>query len=471
MIQNERQRALAAAQVRKLEAALADVSSRPRPAHEHPKRKKLEIGAIRSEVEALTVQIAEFDALLDTTVAPVTNLADLPSALIRKRIAGRITHKELAQRLQLKEQQIQRYEANGYASANLDRLITIAKVLDIDIQVDVSAETRFRLPNLVARLSSLGFDRNFILRRLASPAASAAAAKDYARSTIDLVARVGRMFGISPDVLLGNEPLTFGSNIVASAFKTPPNANEAKVQAFTAYAQYLTRVVLEHYKPQTKAPRLEALALHDELRKHHDDVDFQALLDWSWGHGIAVLPIFEPGGFHAALFPQPDGRAVIVLKNSATHAARWTFDLLHELGHLFTGNGKGRIVIDASPETDTHDEELTANRFASDVIFRGRAAEFFIKVQDRACHKGPHLKRAVLAVAQEQGVPVASLAFDVAYRLYHEQEFDWWGPAQNIAKQWAGNPAEATVRALLKNIDVDALAPIDRDLFLQAISL
>lgn len=56
-------------------------------------------------------------------------IADL---LIQARINQRLTHRELADKLGMKEQQVQRYEATNYQSASLSRLCEIAKILGIN---------------------------------------------------------------------------------------------------------------------------------------------------------------------------------------------------------------------------------------------------------------------------------------------------------------------------------------------------
>jgi ribosome-binding protein aMBF1 (putative translation factor) len=56
-------------------------------------------------------------------------IADL---LIQARINQRLTHRELADKLGMKEQQIQRYEATNYRSASLSRLCEIAHILGIN---------------------------------------------------------------------------------------------------------------------------------------------------------------------------------------------------------------------------------------------------------------------------------------------------------------------------------------------------
>jgi ribosome-binding protein aMBF1 (putative translation factor) len=56
-------------------------------------------------------------------------IADL---LIQARINQRLTHRELADKLGMKEQQVQRYEATNYQSASLSRLCEIASILGIN---------------------------------------------------------------------------------------------------------------------------------------------------------------------------------------------------------------------------------------------------------------------------------------------------------------------------------------------------
>ena len=53
--------------------------------------------------------------------------------MIKARIALGMTQKDLAEKLGMKEQQIQRYEANQYSSAGFQRLAEIATALDVKL--------------------------------------------------------------------------------------------------------------------------------------------------------------------------------------------------------------------------------------------------------------------------------------------------------------------------------------------------
>jgi HTH-type transcriptional regulator/antitoxin HigA len=96
---------------------------------------KAEIEAMNSEFENLSLQLQEYETLKSGTVEilKASNLEELPSILIRARIAKGLSQRQLADAIGLKEQQIQRYEAEEYASANLHRLADISNALGLNI--------------------------------------------------------------------------------------------------------------------------------------------------------------------------------------------------------------------------------------------------------------------------------------------------------------------------------------------------
>ncbi len=59
----------------------------------------------------------------------------LATLLIKARIALQLTQKDLADRLGVKEQQVQRYEATEYSSASLERVGEVARVLGLEVSV------------------------------------------------------------------------------------------------------------------------------------------------------------------------------------------------------------------------------------------------------------------------------------------------------------------------------------------------
>ena len=70
------------------------------------------------------------------------SLSELPGVLIRARIAMGLSQTDLARRLNMKPQQVQRYEATNYMSASLARLIEVADTLEIKISSHLEQVTR-----------------------------------------------------------------------------------------------------------------------------------------------------------------------------------------------------------------------------------------------------------------------------------------------------------------------------------------
>lgn len=65
-------------------------------------------------------------------------MRDLPTALIEARIAAGLTQKALGERLEVKEQQVQRWEANLYSGVGVDRLQEVADALGMGVRETVS---------------------------------------------------------------------------------------------------------------------------------------------------------------------------------------------------------------------------------------------------------------------------------------------------------------------------------------------
>ena len=133
MITNERQYRSTSAAARRFEQALARVEDRQ--AERHPLLQQAMRESIASELQVLREQLAEYEALRSgrVTVLELDSLEQLPEALIRARIATGLTQKALAERLGLKEQQVQRYEATRYAGVSLKRIQAVAEALGLRI--------------------------------------------------------------------------------------------------------------------------------------------------------------------------------------------------------------------------------------------------------------------------------------------------------------------------------------------------
>jgi DNA-binding XRE family transcriptional regulator len=132
MITNERQYRMTKAWIERFEQAMA-AEEAPNAAHIPAPIKQAMHEGYQSQLDELRADVADYEALQNGQREPITvrALDALPDALIQARIAARLTQKQLAERLDLKEQQIQRYERTRYARASWTRLLEVASVLGL----------------------------------------------------------------------------------------------------------------------------------------------------------------------------------------------------------------------------------------------------------------------------------------------------------------------------------------------------
>ncbi len=140
MITNERQYKITRTEADKFSRALAEMAAHnTAPKGVHPRLVQAEREALESQLADLRAQMAEYERLkaADMPVISISSFDELPEGLIRARIAAGLSQKALAQRLGLKEQQIQRYEAERYASASYQRLREITAAIGVRIRNDI----------------------------------------------------------------------------------------------------------------------------------------------------------------------------------------------------------------------------------------------------------------------------------------------------------------------------------------------
>lgn len=138
MIKNKRQYRITKAQAQKFEQALAQLMQSEVAQQENPLLWQVQGDALSSQINDLQEELKEYEALTNSSPnQPISlklrSLSELPFALIKARIVAKLSQKDLADRLGIKEQQIQRYEATEYASANLSRVIEISEALGLKL--------------------------------------------------------------------------------------------------------------------------------------------------------------------------------------------------------------------------------------------------------------------------------------------------------------------------------------------------
>jgi HTH-type transcriptional regulator/antitoxin HigA len=133
MILSERQYYVSQSELKKLKAALdASLSS---VKNEDAWLREIETDGLRSQIADIEAEIAEYELLKSGQMAfsETCSLSELPRVLVQARLARGLSQTDLADQLNMKPQQIQRYEATGYMSASLARLIEVADALGVKI--------------------------------------------------------------------------------------------------------------------------------------------------------------------------------------------------------------------------------------------------------------------------------------------------------------------------------------------------
>jgi transcriptional regulator with XRE-family HTH domain len=481
MITNERQYRITKAETDRFEHTLKELRAQgDQREGVHPLLVQAERDALRSQLDDLTAELREYEALKagDVSIIKIDSFSDLAEGLIKARIAAGLSQKALAERLHIKEQQVQRYEAERYASASLQRLQEVARAIGVKIRKEILmplAPRSFR--DLTTKLRQVGLDRDFLLSRLL-PSPDAAKADGDVPETDDevLTAKagevLGRVFGWSREALLGAEPLTGPRFATAEArFKMPARRAHETTSLYAAYANYLAVVVIRACEklPKDHVP-IEAGEFRRALLARYGAMSLQTALHFAWDLGIPVLPLRDRGTFHGACWRYEE-RNVIVLKQASKYDARWLHDLIHELFHAGQAPEASTLEViegdETSEERRNSAEEVAASQFAGDVTLDGRAEELA-----QACVKAAHgsverLKQVVPSIAERNGVSVGALANYMAFRLSW-QNISWWGSAANLQKEVV-DPYTVTRAVFLERFPFSIESKLDRQLLERAL--
>ncbi len=132
MITNERQYKITRARLREFGEALVLLGELPAAPRNQPWLRLAQKESIEEQIDQLQQQIDEYEKLKEGEIEisdPVNAVSRMPLILIQSRIARGWDQEELASRLGMKKQQIQRYEQNNYAQATMSVLSRVAAVL------------------------------------------------------------------------------------------------------------------------------------------------------------------------------------------------------------------------------------------------------------------------------------------------------------------------------------------------------
>ncbi len=135
MIQNKRQYNVTKKQIETLSEGLK--AAIQEKTDMDPRLYKAMVAGIRSQIDDLEHEVREFEELQSASRLHMKSSEDFARVLIQGRVARGLTQNELAKKLNLKPQQIQKYEATQYQGASLKRILDILVALDLDFEADI----------------------------------------------------------------------------------------------------------------------------------------------------------------------------------------------------------------------------------------------------------------------------------------------------------------------------------------------
>jgi Zn-dependent peptidase ImmA (M78 family)/DNA-binding XRE family transcriptional regulator len=348
-----------------------------------------------------------------------------------------LSSRELAERAGINPQSLSRIERGRHdvVFSTLQRLLA---AMNYDL-ADLSGLAGPSVPRerVLTALGTSGLSASTITRILSGAPDSVAALR-----------RVRQIFNWSPtDVAGPAPPPALASPALAGRFKQQTRGRRS--WAYVMYAHEIARLAdRAARRPRYDPPQDDAGLIANDVRSRYGDVGFEALARYCWDIGIVVVPLLDPGEFHGACW-LIDGRPVIVLKQRQDYAARWVFDLAHELRHVLRHLGDEQTGIVELSEIGHSDdeEEIDASGFAGDLLL-GDPDQLAQMVVTEANGVGQRLKAAVQVVARKTDVDVGVLANYLAYRLTLQRfPFNFWSVAANL--QQGARDAAATCRGLL----------------------
>lgn len=392
MITNEKQYRSTRATLDKLKA----VAGQRSPTDVDPAFAAIARDALASQIAELQEALDLFDQLRTGTITQFSaaRLSDLPDSLIRARIARGMSQKDLGDILGLKEQQIQRYEAERYRSASLDRLVEVSDALGVRIENRASLVGDATLTTVdpsewqafpIAEMWKRGWFEDF-------PGTMAQARKSADR-LVPAFLRGGH--GAFTPVALHRKSVRSGGAVHEAAFiawearvrhlaaRNPPTAPFDRDAIDDAWLTGLVALTLDPQGPMRAVDYLRRIGIVLVIERHLPGT----LLD-----GAAIC---APGGY---------GLIALTLRHDRLD--NFWFTLFHEIGHLKLHIGQAKAfaaIFDdtESPASSPHEEE--ADLFAQEALLP-------MAKWDVAVSRFTRTEKSVLVDAKRFGVSPAVIA-------------------------------------------------------------
>jgi Zn-dependent peptidase ImmA (M78 family)/transcriptional regulator with XRE-family HTH domain len=480
LIKNERQLALSKSELAEFRRTLSSLERKSLP---RSPIEDIELQSIRNQVQALESEIGEYESLWGsaTEIPALRFFEEIPNALVRARISLGLTQRDLAERIGVAEQQIQRYESEGYQSASIGRIRELIRALGLTPPHSLEeAASNITVGELMRKLQDVGLEPAFVMNRLlpsdlATELGSKARSERANELGIKVANVVGPIFRWDSNEVLSRSPLALDSTSLGSVqFKARSNVNRTRMNAQAFYAHYLALLTLQASEelPLTQLPD-QPYRIHEHISKLPGSLSLENCIRFVWSLGVPVLPLNEPVGMQGAHFRERT-RDILILNSRTDSPARWLFDLFHEYWHAAKHQvqpAEQALVmedLDSASKIKVGDEH-EANLFAAAVLLGANPSKVVRECVENAGRDMLMLKKSVEDVARRRDIPVDLLANVVAFRLSEDGK-NWWGTARNLERSVPGIQ-QIAARILVKYIDPTKISVPDLNLLGRALGL
>lgn len=392
MITNEKQYRSTRAEADRMRGALLSLAN---DTSTHAVLLAAQKGGLESQLTELEEELTEYDRLRsgEITVFEASSLQALPDILIRARIARGMSQRDLAAFLGLKEQQIQRYEAERYRSASLERLGEVSDALGIQLSERASLIGDGSLGEVdIAIVSAFPFTEMF--RR--------GYFEDFDGTAAQARARAGEL--LPSFFYAAKRP--FAEALHRRTVRAASKPNEAAIAAWEARVIQLSQRV----SPQRAFdPEIITAAWISDLTCLSQAEDGPRLaVDHLRDAGISLIVEPHLPGTHldGAALADGSGWAVVGMTLRHDRLDNFWFTLLHEIGHLklHLGRRGGYEAIFDDTEVPSGDErEAEADQFAQEALLSQAMWRTSLSRFSRT-------ERAVRADAAKHGISPAIIA-------------------------------------------------------------
>ena len=134
MIKNEKQYKITKKKLFSVDEMIAQLSGRGK---EIPLKDQLLLASLNSLREEMGNDIIAYEFLKASQIDILKerDIDDLPSLITEYKIVSGLTQKEFSKKIGLKEQQLQRYEAEDFKSITFKNLLKILRLIGLDVKI------------------------------------------------------------------------------------------------------------------------------------------------------------------------------------------------------------------------------------------------------------------------------------------------------------------------------------------------